>query len=155
MRLYIFALALIVLLLAACQPVVAPASAASEMTEEEAFRALVLEVDEALAAGDVDRLAEFMADDFVNLPPGSPATTTKEEAVAGYRALFDAYDLDRHFTLLDVEVAGDYGTRYGEWTQTLTPKAGGDPIEETGRCIVGFKKFDGEWKEVWAIWNTY
>ena len=58
MRPYVFMLALIVLLLGACQPVVAPTSAAPEMTEEEAFLAAVWEAEEAFAAGDIDRMLE-------------------------------------------------------------------------------------------------
>jgi ketosteroid isomerase-like protein len=155
MRPYVFMLALIVLLLAACQPVVAPSSAAPEMTEEEAFLAAVWEAEEAFATADADRLAEVYADDAVSFAPGYPPSVGKEVIMDGYRSFFEEYELDREFSLADYEFRGDFGTRTGEWTQVITPKAGGDSFTEVGRCILGFKKIDGEWKEVWEIYNTY
>ena len=71
------------------------------------------------------------------------------------RAFFDAHELDREFSLVDYEFNGNIGTRQGAWTQVVTPKEGGDPFTMTGQCVLGFKKIDGEWKEVWEIWNTY
>ena len=56
---------------------------------------------------------------------------------------------------MDYTIAGETATRTGEWTQTLTPTDGSEPIVETGRCVLGFKKVDGEWKVAWEIWNTY
>jgi ketosteroid isomerase-like protein len=89
------------------------------------------------------------------MPPGFPVSTGKEAIEADLRAFFDEFDLEREFTLVDYEVTGEVATRTGEWTQTLTPKAGGDPIVETGRCVLGFKKVGDEWKVAWEIWNTY
>lgn len=79
----------------------------------------------------------------------------KEAIKASYQAFFDAYAFERDFKLAGIKIEGNTATRFGEWTQVLTPKAGGDPITEVGRCIVGFEKIKGEWKVVWEIWNTY
>jgi ketosteroid isomerase-like protein len=163
MRYVPFVFALIALILGACQPIVtqpesvAPEqdSAAQQKAEEERFVEAAMANENAFQSGDVGQIIEFYAEDAVSMPPGFPVSTGKEAIEADLRAFFDEFDLDREFTLVDYEVTGDYATRQGEWTQTLTPKAGGDPIVETGRCVLGFKKVGDEWKVAWEIWNTY
>jgi ketosteroid isomerase-like protein len=163
MRYVPFLLVLIALILGACQPIVVqPVSvapeqdaAAQQKLEEEQFVEAAMAAEHALQSGDVDRLIEFYADDAVSMPPGVPAMTGKEAIAADIRFFYDQFGLEREFELVGYEVTGDYATRTGEWTQTLTPKAGGDPIVETGRCVLGFKKVGDEWKVAWEIWNTY
>jgi ketosteroid isomerase-like protein len=130
-------------------------AAAQQMAEEEQFVEAAMANENAFQSGDVDRIIEFYAEDAVSMPPGFPVSAGKEAIEADLRFFFDEFDLEREFTLVDYEVTGEYATRSGEWTQTLTPKAGGDPVVETGRCLLGFKKVGDEWKVAWEIWNTY
>jgi len=152
-------LACLVLTLSACAPVAPPASAsggqAASAAEVEQFKKHVLEEEQVFQSGDVNRIAEYYADDAISNPPGVPVSTGKTAIKADLQAYFDTYAMKRDFKLISVDVAGDYATRYGEWSQTLTPKAGGDPVTETGRCVLGWKKVNGEWKVAWEIWNTY
>lgn len=153
---------LVALLVGACQPIevqpgnVAPEqeAAAQQGVEEEQFVEAAMANEHAFQSGDVDQIIEFYAEDAVSMPPGFPISNGKETIEADLRFFFEEFSLDREFTLVDYEVTGEYATRTGEWTQTLTPKAGGDPIVETGRCVLGFKKVDNEWKVAWEIWNT-
>ena len=151
--------ACLTLALSACVPAAPPASASNAQaaagSQVEQFRKFVLEEEQVFQSGDVDRIAGYYADDAISNPPGFPASKGKAAIKADLQTYFDTYSVDRKFDLLGVDVAGDYATRYGEWTQTLTPKAGGDPITETGRCVLGWKKVNGEWKVAWEIWNTY
>ena len=127
----------------------------AEEASERKFVDTVWAFEEAFQASDVDQLIEFYASDAVSLPPGLPASVGKETIEADLRWFFAEFELEREFDLVDYEVAGTYATRLGQWTQTLTPRSGGDPISEIGRCIVGFEKVRGEWLIVWEIWNTY
>ncbi len=139
---------LMTLMLGACQK-------SDTEAQEEKFLEAVWAHENAFQAGDVDRLAELYAEDAVSMPPGFPASVGREAIKGDLQFFFDEFVLDRQFTLANYEIAGDYATRRGEWTQTLTPKAGGDPVIETGRCTLGFKKIDDQWKVAWEIWNTY
>lgn len=143
---------LVVLILGAYQLSNAPALGEDS---GEKFVDTVWAYEEAFQAGEVDRVIEFYAPDAVSLPPGYPPSVGREAIEADLTGFFSEFDLEREFDLVDYEVAGDNATRLGEWTQTLTPKAGGDPIVETGRCVLGWRKINGEWKVVWEIWNTY
>lgn len=143
---------LVLLIVGAVLLVASPISAA---TPGEKFVETLWGYEYAFQANDVDKVIEFYAQEAISLPPGFPPSVGREAIEADLRWFFDEFTLDRSFVLVDYEVAGNYATRLGEWTQTLTPKAGGDPIPEVGRCVVGWEKIQGEWKVVWEIWNTY
>jgi ketosteroid isomerase-like protein len=128
---------------------------AAEAASKQSFLRTVWAFEEAFQRGDVDQIIGFYAPHAVDYPPGFPPSEGREAIEADLRWFFGEFDLDREFDLVDYRVAGNYGTRLGEWTQTLTPTAGGDPIDETGRCMVGFERKRGQWKVVWEIWNYY
>jgi ketosteroid isomerase-like protein len=157
---YLLALCLVSALLLACQPIrpeaVVQADSGTNAAEEEAqLIEAALALEEAYQNEDLERVLAFYADDALSHAPGFPTDVGKEAIKTAYEAYFDAYDLQRDFQLAGVEVNGEYATRTGEWTQVLTPKDGGEPITEIGRCVLGWKKVNGEWKVVWEIWNTY
>lgn len=151
-----FLLLLVLPLLTACQPIrpITEVQAVSRSVEEE-FTKAAMGFEEAYQQADLDRTIDFYTENAVSQPPGYRTDVGKEAIRASYQAFFETYDLKRDFKLAGIKIEGDTGTRFGEWTQVLTPKAGGDPITEVGRCVVGFQKIKGEWKVVWEIWNTY
>lgn len=122
--------------------------------QESQIEELVWAFEEAYEKGDLDAVMAFYADDVVSLPPGFPKSEGKVALEAAFQEFFDTFTIERDFELSNVDVSGQMATRLGEWTQTLTPKDGGTPIVEVGRCILGFEKQGNEWKIVWEIWNT-
>ena len=128
---------------------------ATQMELEEEVLAAIYGYEEAFEAGDVDRLMEFYAEEVVSLPPGFPKVEGKETLETDLQGFFDEFTLDRDFEVVDLEVKGNTATRLMEWTNTWTPKAGGEPITEVGRCMLGYEKIDDEWLVTWEIWNTY
>lgn len=119
------------------------------------FKKIVFAVEEAAATANVDRLMQFYADDVVTLLPGVPPLRGKEAVRADWENFFNTYTLKRNSKLVYVDVSGDSAVRRMEWTNTLTPKAGGEQVVETGTCVVGFKKIGGEWKIVWEIASVF
>ncbi len=145
---------LLALILGACIAPDVPISSV-DATQDEQFYEIVMASERAYQSGEVDKMIEYYAEDAISMPPGFPASVGKAAIDADLRYFFDEYELDREFTVVDYEVSGETATRTGVWTQTLTPRGGGDPIIEVGRCILGFKQVDDEWKIAWEIWNTY
>lgn len=119
------------------------------------FKNVVFAVEEASDAGDLDRLMEFYADDVVTMLPGMPPLRGKEAVRADWENFFNTYTVKGDSNLVYVDVSGDSAVRRMEWTNTLTPKDGGEQIVETGTCMVGFKKIGGEWKIVWEIASVF
>lgn len=128
---------------------------AMKVDPEAQFTQVVYEVEAAAEAKDLDRLMEFYADDVVTILPGVPPLEGKAAVRADWENFFNTFDLDREARLVYVHVDGDTAVRRMEWTNTLTPKDGGETIIDTGNCIVGFKKVDDEWKIAWEIAATY
>lgn len=144
------------LFLTACQPIRPEAAIqADASSDQDQFIQAALGLEEAYQQEDLERTLNFYADKAVSQPPGFRTDVGKEAIRASYQAFFEAYELKRDFKLAGIKIEGDTATRFGEWTQVLTPKDGGDPITEVGRCVVGFQKINNEWKVVWEIWNTY
>lgn len=150
----VFLLMGILLLTTACQPI-SPELAKAASTEEQQFLKAAMGLEEAYQENDLERTINFYADDAISQPPGYRTDVGKDAIRASYQAYFDAYEMKRDFKLAGIKIEGNSATRFGEWTQVSTPKAGGETVTETGRCIVGFEKINGEWKVTWEIWNTY
>jgi uncharacterized protein (TIGR02246 family) len=128
---------------------------AMKIDPEAQFTEVVYAVEEAVRSNNVDRVMEFYADDVVTILPGMPPLEGKEAVQADWEYVFDTFTLDRDSELVYINVDGDSAVRRMEWTNTLTPKDGSEPIVETGNCIVGFKKIDDKWKIAWEIAATY
>jgi ketosteroid isomerase-like protein len=147
--------ALVVLLVALALGVRAMLPVVSGDTgREDQIREAVDAWEDAFSARDVDRLMELYAEDAISMPPGFPTSVGKEAIEADFQWLFDTFTIQRQFTLVDIQMSGNLATRRGVWTQTLTPKDGGDPVIEIGKCVVIFTKSGDEWLVVWEIWNT-
>ena len=137
-----------------CEEIADCSQAAISVAETE-FVEAVMAAEAAFQSEDAARAASHYAIHAVSMPPGYAASVGREAIHADLQFYFDAFDIERDFTLVDYEVSGNTGTRTAEWSQTLTPTDGGDSFEETGRCVLGFEKIDGEWKVAWEIWNFY
>ena len=152
---YVLAITVLLVLLGlgAFQLAAAPISAA---TPGKAFVETVWAYEDAFRSGAVSRIIEFYALDAISLPPGFPPSEGREIIEADLTWFFTEYTLvERNFVLTDYEIVGNYATRLGTWTQTLTHNPSGESFTEVGRCILGWNKIEGEWKVVWEIWNTY
>jgi ketosteroid isomerase-like protein len=128
--------------------------AASAQADEKAFLDAVWGEIDMLNKGDVNGLMSYYAADAVKLPQGGPLVKGKAAIREGAAAFHGNFDVDFDFELVDYEIVGDYATRQGAWTNTMVPRAGGDPVKVQGKCMLGWKKIDGEWKIVWEIFNT-
>ncbi len=128
---------------------------AMKVDPEAQFTEVVYALEEAYRSNSVDRVMAFYADDVVSILPGLPPLEGKEAVRADWEYFFDTYTLDRESELVYINVDGDSAVRRMAWTNTLTPKDGTEPIVDTGNCILGFKKVDGDWKIVWEMTATY
>lgn len=87
------------------------------------------------------------------MPPGALPTEGKAALTADTCGFLDQYKVSGHIKLMSVECMATM-RRAPCKRGTPSPKAGGDPIINTGNCVAGWKKINGEWKIVWEIWTT-
>jgi uncharacterized protein (TIGR02246 family) len=128
------------------------------MHEEDV--AAINKVREMEAAGvnsvDPEKGVEAYADDVVMLPPGEPEVNGKDAARSWVTALWEQYEVNLVYTSAEVSVSGDWASERYYGTVTLTPKAGGDSVEEQVRGIHVYRRGeDGSWRIVHDVWNYY
>jgi len=109
----------------------------------------------AASAGDLARLMNLWTEDAVRMPPNEPAAIGKAAVEAQFRALLTDFTLDVSGRPQRVEVAGDWAWVWWTYAGAFIPKAGGEAIRETGKCVdILRKQPDGVWKWALHIWNT-
>ena len=170
MRFYVFVLTLIVLVLAACQPVqpeppkpeiqiptesvvidgVGPSTASdpAQAQAEDEFLAVALAKEQAYYDGDVEGVVSYYADDVVSFWPESQEIIGRAAVTEGIQPFLAENNVAGTLTLKRIWVSGDYATRQAEWDEFSMPKDGGEAQHYVGRCILTWQKIDGEWKVV-------
>lgn len=130
--------------------------AGTSEADVEAIRAVFAEFDAAAAAGDMERTLALYADDVLVMPPDQPARAgidAQREASEGY---YDEFDSNLTSQVDEIAVMGDLAFARVSWSETATPKAGGDTTRVQGNWLVILKKQpDGSWKAWREMWTTY
>jgi len=109
----------------------------------------------AWLAGDADALAALYTDDPVLLPQNQPAVIGKEAIHSLYQSVFDEYTFEGGGELMEVEVSGDWAFYWNTYALTAKPKAGGEPLEDTGKAVfIVRRQPDGVWRIARLIANS-
>ncbi len=149
-RLFPVLLAVVALAASGCAPKV------DVEAEQAAIRTLGERAIATFNTNDAAALAAFATDNVVWLPPNQPAVSGKEAFVELYRAVFEQFTVEITSHPIDeLVVAGDWAFARGRYTLTLTTKAGGEPVQQSGKFIGIYQRQpDGSWKWARHIWNS-
>ena len=154
-----FLVSLVLVAVVSCTPpqqeqeaAVEPPSTEADM---EAVRQLLSQVDETLTSGDLEGWMALWDDEGVELPPMQPALVGKEAIRA-----WDGEYMANNTTMVqsaveDVQVAGDWAYLRDSYTESWTPKDGGDTTTVVGKSVFMLRRqADGSWKIYSLIWNA-
>jgi len=110
----------------------------------------------ALNGGDAEGWAACFAADSVQMPPNFPAKVGSESIRGWSGGMLVAFEAEFSLSPGEVEPAGpDWMFERGEYTIVLTPKAGGDAIEDAGKYITLYRRQpEGGWLMARDIWNS-
>ena len=109
----------------------------------------------AFNTGDAAKIVDGYSADAVGLPAHHPAVGGKDSLLAYHREQFSQLSFKVALTPVETIVAGDWGYDRGTYTMTITPKAGGGPMNDTGKYLVLLQKqVDGSWKVTRDIDNS-
>jgi uncharacterized protein (TIGR02246 family) len=109
----------------------------------------------AFATGDANAVAALFTPDAVFMASGTPDEVGIEAIRKSYADLFAAYSLQVRAMPVETKTFGDYGFTRGTYTSTMTPKAGGAPIEGGGRFLMVMQRQpDGTWKSLRDMSNS-
>ena len=110
----------------------------------------------ALNDGDADAWAACFTTDAVQMPPNQPPNVGTERIRAWTRGFLAAFRAQFSIVPHDVEFAGeDWAFERGSYEISLTPRAGGDPLRDSGKYLTIYRRApDDEWLMAHDIWNS-
>ncbi len=133
----------------------APAVAISTEADGEALRALIRQFDADFKAGNLDGVIALYADDAVQMPPNSPIVIGKDSLRSGYEGFLEANTVEISSTVEDIQVSGDWAFLRLSFTDSITPKDGGDTTTGGGKWVLIFERqADRSWRIATEIWHS-
>ena len=120
-----------------------------------AIRQLVEDWHDGWLTGDPETLLALLSDEPVLIMSSEDPIIGKEAIRELYQYVFENYTFasDENYTRtsdveqMEVEVDGDLGYIWSKYTNTETPKAGGETIEDHGQAVsIVRRQHDGSWK---------
>ena len=89
------------------------------------------------------------------MPPNASANVGRQAIRSWVQGFFDAFRTQFGLSVDEVRVAGDWAFERGACRITLTPKAGGEPIQDIGNYITIYgRQPGGAWGMARDIWNS-
>jgi uncharacterized protein (TIGR02246 family) len=108
----------------------------------------------SMNAGDLDRWMSLWADDAIQMAPDAPAVIGKEQIPAKYESIFPLFIFKMTIANEDVKIGGDLAVSHGNYTVSMTPKAGGETIMIDGKYLsIEERQADGSWKIIRSCFN--
>jgi len=130
-----------------------PAIALDAAAVEAELRAMETAHEAAIDAKNVEAVLDFYAPDLITVPLGGEILQGREWVRSTVAELFQTYDSQETFTLSDIRVFGDRAAATLQYTQQMTPLAGGETVIETGKGLCILKRSEpGKWQ---FEWNAY
>ena len=108
----------------------------------------------AVLAGDARAIAATYADDAIELPPGQPAVRGRAAIEQRYRDLCSGMKVTAFtFSHIESTIGGSVAYDVGTYEQHLA-RSSGETIIDRGKYVVILKRSQGEWKALYAIYNS-
>ena len=109
----------------------------------------------AVETGDLELYLSLHTDDIVKMGPDAPTTYGKDELRASNEFFFDNFTVEGASYPEETQVHGDMGFTRGNYTLTITPKAGGEPMLVDGKYLTLCRRqADGSWKISHDCYNS-
>jgi uncharacterized protein (TIGR02246 family) len=105
-------------------------------------------------SGDPETLLALLSDEPVLIMSSQDSIIGKEAIRTLHQYVFENYTFTSDVEQMEVEVDGDLGYIWSKYTNTETPKAGGETIEDHGQAVsIVRRQHDGSWKFARLIIN--
>lgn len=112
--------------------------------DEQEIRNLIETWVRATEAGDLDQILPLMADDMVFLTPGH-APFGKEHFAEHFRGMAGKVRIRVQSEIQEIRVSGDMAYCRQKLAVTVTPTAGGAPMEHSGYALGIYRREGGRW----------
>ena len=116
-------------------------------SDEHSIRSLIRHWHDATAAGDVDKVLSFIAEDAEFLVAGRAPMTGRDAFEAGLRHLLQTHRITSRGDVREVQVSGDLAVAVTRLVVRVEPRGGGDANERSGYAMSVFRRGeDSRWR---------
>ena len=126
---------------------------AEKLIVEKELRAMEIAHKAAIDSKDIEGVLRFYSSDLITISPGEPILYGNDWIRTTLNDLYHNYDFTEDFKFIDIRIIGDRVAASYSFTQQMTPLAGGEKIEQTGKGMVILKQ--DEMKNWQFEWNAY
>ena len=132
-----------------------PPAGPSVEDDQAAIGETIRMLEQTWNAGDMVANSGYVDDEMIQLPPNAAARVGKADAQAGWEEDLAENDSEWHPTVQNIWVSGDLGVARGRFTDTMTPKDGGEATVEDAKTVWVFRRGDdGQWRLLLEAWNS-
>jgi ketosteroid isomerase-like protein len=126
---------------------------AEKLIVEKELLAMEIAQKAAIDSKDIEGVLQFYSSDLITISPGEPILYGNDWILTTLNDLYNNYDFTEDFKFIDIRIIGDRVAASYSFTQQMTPLAGGEKIEQTGKGMVILKQ--DEMKNWQFEWNAY
>ena len=122
-------------------------------TEKSAIEKLIFSYQDALNASDVSKVIELYTKNGVLMPNSAPTADGAGQIKGFYQYVFDNFSYMLQFSIIEIEVSGNYAFARSTSKGSFIIKAKGQTIPDENRELFVLEKVDGKWKIAVYMFN--
>jgi ketosteroid isomerase-like protein len=120
---------------------------------EKELRSMEIAHKAAIDSKDIDGVLRFYSSDLITISPEEPILYGNDWIRNTLNDLYNAYEFTEDFKFIDIRIIRDRVAASYSFTQQMTPLAGGEKIEQSGKGMAILKQ--DEMKNWQFEWNAY
>ena len=124
-------------------------------TEKSAIGKLIFSYQDALNASEVSKVMELYTKNGVLMPNSAPTADGAGQIKGFYQYVFDNFSYMLQFSIIEIEVSGNYAFARSTSKGSFIIKAKGQTIPDENRELFVLEKVDGKWKIAVYMFNKY
>lgn len=122
-------------------------------TEKSAIEKLIFSYQDALNASDTSKVIEFYTKNGLLMPNSAPTADGAGQIKGFYQYVFDNFSYMLQFSIIEIEVSGNYAFARSTSKGSFIIKAKGQTIPDENRELFVLEKVDGKWKIAVYMFN--
>jgi uncharacterized protein (TIGR02246 family) len=122
-------------------------------TEKSAIEKLIFSYQDALNASDVSKVIELYAKNGVLMPNSAPTADGAGQIKGTYQYVFDNFSYTLQFSIIEIEVSGNYAFVRSTSKGSVAIKASGQTVPDENKELFVFQKVDRKWKIARYMYN--
>ena len=122
-------------------------------TEKSAIEKLIFSYQDALNASDVSKVIELYTKNGVLMPNSAPTAEGAGQVKDFYQYVFDNFSYTLKFSIIEIEVSGNYAYARSTSKGSFIIKAKGQTIPDENRELFVLEKVEEKWKIARYMFN--